>query len=577
MNPLAALLYHFRKGKSSLAALLARKWKTGFYLYLAGLFTLLAVADATFLHLTTNMKQGAFDMLVRYRLVVPKPDPNIVIVDINEASLSAMAKEYGRWPWPRQVLGEFVEQIEKQQPQAIVFDILFSDPDVYNPDSDNYFDAVIANTNNTFFPMLRLDPADDALSQIKPNMVPGATALEGVAQRDGTVAMVLPHFKSVLQAGRTGLHNIYPDGDSIVRQYPVYRDDYGWKIPSLPLRIAQHFKFAQPNAQQVLLNWRGPPFTYHSVSFSDVYTDLSSKNKQRPANEFTGKIVIIGSTAPSLFDIKPTPLSQMHPGVEILATAIDNFKHDDFLRFPDARIAYLLLTLAVIWATAWGFYRNTGRDKIDRLFGISQFILIGISYASINLTTTYINLTGPVTLGLAYFTIARLYATATSKALEISAVRMSQAQSVGAMHGVLMLIRLGGQAGGLNSGVLNDKLRERIRLGMEKTSSYKTKSVEILKGGPQKGLWDLFDDTLAISWLRRADDEESRLCIARDIAAAHQAIGPLLHQHCAATNNDVDWFVHEGTVTGGEAARDSWRALFAETLLRWNEIKRGKS
>ncbi len=579
MNPLAYLSYHLRRGLGILFALLARKWKSGFYLYLAGLFSVLIVADTAFLHLTANMKQGAFDMMVRYRMVVPKPDKDIIIIDINEASLAAMSKDYGRWPWPRQVLGEFVEQIEKQHPQAVVFDILFSDPDVYNPDSDAYFDSAIAGTDNTFFPMLRLDPADDALSQVKPGMIPGVVPLGENAQPEATVAMVLPFFKSVLAGGRLGLHNIYPDTDGIVRQYPVYRDDYGWKMPSLPLRISQQLKFSQPDAQHVLLNWRGPPFTYHSVSFSDVYTDLSSKNKQRPQNEFTGKIVIIGSTAPSLFDIKPTPLSRMHPGVEILATAIDNFKHNDFLRFPDARFAYLLLTLAVIWSTAWGFYRDTGRDKIDRLFGSSQFILIGISYASINFTTTYINLTGPVTLGLAFFTIARLYDLATSKALEQSTVRASQ-RSGGEMHGVLLLIRLGGQTGASNASMrnaslLNDRVREKIRLGMEKTGS-KAKSVEILKGN-QKGLWDLFEDTLAISWLHPANDEDVRLGITRDIEAAQQAILPLLQKYCAATDNDVDWFVHEGTIDGGDAARDSWRALFAETLLRWNETKKGKS
>jgi CHASE2 domain-containing sensor protein len=507
--------------------------------------------------------------MVRYRVVVPKPDPDIVIVDINEASLAAMAREYGRWPWPRQVLGEFVEQVEKQRPKAIVFDILFSDPDVYNPDSDAYFDAAIAATGNTFFPMLRLDPADDALSQIKPAMIPGVVALGSEAQRDATVAMVLPHFKAALDGGRLGLHNIYPDADGIARQYTVYRDDYGWKIPSLPLRIAQQLKFPQPEAQRVLLNWRGQPFTYRSVSFSDVFADLTSKNKQRPPDEFTGKIVIIGSTASSLFDIKPTPLSRMHPGVEILATAIDNFKHDDYLRFPDARIAYLLLTLAIVWATAWGFYRNIGQDKFDRLFGASQFILLAISYASINFTITYINLTGPVTLGLAYFTLARLYAFATGRALEKSMVRTSQEHG-GELHGVLMLIRLGGQANALSEGE-----REKIRRQLERTGS-STQSVERLNGR-QKGFWNLFEDTLAISWLRPVDDEDSRLRIVRDINAIAQAAGPLLRKHAATADNDVEWFVHEGLITGGEEARDSWRTLFAETLLRWKEMEKGKS
>ena len=568
MNPTAPLSHRLRSILSRLSALLAKKWKRGFYLYLAGIFTLLITADALFLHLAADMKQTAFDMMVRYRVVVPQPDPDIVIVDINEASLAAMAKDYGRWPWPRQVLGEFVEQIEKQRPKAIVFDILFSDPDVYNPDSDAYFDSAIAATGNTFFPMLRLDPADDALSRIKPAMIPGVVALGSEAQRDATVAMVLPHFKAALEGGRLGLHNIYPDADGITRQYPVYRDDYGWKIPSLPLRIAQQLKLHQPEAQRVLLNWRGPPFTYRSVSFSDVFADLTRKNKQRPPDEFTGKIVIVGSTAPSLFDIKPTPLSRMHPGVEILATAIDNFKHDDYLRFPDARIAYLLLTLAIVWATAWGFYRNVGQDKFDRLFGASQFILLAISYASINFTTTYINLTGPVTLGLAYFTLARLYAFATGKALEISAVRASQ-ELGGELHGVLMLIRLG-----VPAGTLSEAAREKIRRQLEKSGSA-AKSVEILKGR-QKGIWGLFEDTLAISWLRPADDENSRLRIARDINTISQAIEPLLRKHAANADNDVDWFVHEGPITGGDEACDSWRALFAETLLRW-KVEKGKS
>ncbi len=565
MNFFAALSYHLRNALNSLSELLAKKWKTNFYLYLAGLFSVLIIADYAVLHLTTDMRQGAFDMMVRYRLNVPKPDPNIVIVDINEASLSAMSKEYGRWPWPRQVLGEFVEQIEKQHPKAVVFDVLFSDPDVYNADSDAYFDAAIAATDNTFFPMLRLDPADDKLSQIKPNMIPGVSALNNRAQADATVAMVIPFFPAVQQGGRLGLHNIYPDVDGIARQYPVYLDDYGWKIPSLPLRVAQQLKFTEPQVPRVLLNWRGPPFSYQSVTFSDVFADMGSKDKHRPQNEFTDKIVIIGSTAPSLFDIKPTPLSRMHPGVEILATAIDNFKHGDFLRFPDARFIYLLLTLSVIWATAWGFYRDAGRDKIDKLFGASQFILLGISYASINLTNTYINLTGPVTLGLTYFTLARLYAFATGKALEQNVVRESQARA-GELVGVLMLIRLGEQAA-----MLSDNSREKIRLGIERIGS-RSKSVEILKG-QQKGMWDLFDDCMAVSWLRSSHDDADWRGINTDIETVQQAILPLLRKHCEVTDNEVSWFVHEKAVCGGEEARESWRVLFAETLLRWNETK----
>ena len=120
--------------------------KASFYLYLAVFFTLAIFADSFLLNITAKMKQSSFDLMIKHRLVVRKPDPAIVIVDINEASLAAMAKEYGRWPWPRQVMGEFIEQIEKQHPKALVFDILFSDPDVYNPDSDVYFNEAVGRT-----------------------------------------------------------------------------------------------------------------------------------------------------------------------------------------------------------------------------------------------------------------------------------------------------------------------------------------------------------------------------------------------------------------------------------------------
>src|SRR5512146_616525 len=161
------------KAREQLAERLAQLWKHSFYLYLAGLFTVFAILDTTVLHKTAEMRQAAFDTMVRYRLIVPKPDPDIVIVDIDEASLAAMSRDYGRWPWPRQVLGEFLENIEKQQPKAVVFDILFSDADVFNPDSDAYFDAAIAKTSNTFFPMLLLDPSTDVTSEIKAAQIPG--------------------------------------------------------------------------------------------------------------------------------------------------------------------------------------------------------------------------------------------------------------------------------------------------------------------------------------------------------------------------------------------------------------------
>ena len=566
MNLKIFIISTFKRNYAAFSALLARYWKNRFYLYLAGLFTLFALADTAVFHFTAEMRQATFDTILHYRIVKPKPDPDIVIVDINEASLAAMAKDYGRWPWPRQVLGEFVEQIEKQNPQAIVFDILFSDADLYNADSDAYFDAAIAKTGNTFFPIVRLDPSFDSLSQIKASMIPGVERGSQEVQQDATMAMVLPHFQSALNSGRLGLNNIYADDDSIARQYLVHSEAYGWKLPSLPTRIGRDLGWPTPVAQSVLLNWRGAPFTYHYVSFSDVFQDLGSKEKRRPVDEFTGKIVIIGSTAPSLFDIKPTPMSQMHPGVEILATAIDNFKHDDYLRFPDAHVLYLLLALAIIWMTAWGFYRGIGMGKMDRWFGASQFILIGISYASINLSNVYINLTAPVSLALTFFGIARLYSSATSKVLEQNTVRISMRQA-GELQATLLLIHL-------DTNLLTDAAMEDIRYGLEKCSK-EVKSVEVLNGN-QKGLWDLFEKTYAVSWVMPAQDNSAETRIQKDVEVVLSALPALLRKHLQPVDNVVSWLVHHGSIAGGDAAKESWRVLFAETLIQWQKSKSGE-
>jgi len=76
----------------------ARHWRGRFYVGLAALFTLGICVDAAVSHYSTQMRLGAFDMLVRHRLRVPRPDPDIVIVDSDEASLAALGPEYGRWP-----------------------------------------------------------------------------------------------------------------------------------------------------------------------------------------------------------------------------------------------------------------------------------------------------------------------------------------------------------------------------------------------------------------------------------------------------------------------------------------------
>jgi len=100
---------------------------------------------------TAGMKNKTYDRIMKSRVHHPAADRDIVIIDIGEPALAAMAADYSRWPWPRSTMGELLQGIEAQKPKAIVFDVTFRDPDVFNPDGDKFFRDAIAATSNTFF------------------------------------------------------------------------------------------------------------------------------------------------------------------------------------------------------------------------------------------------------------------------------------------------------------------------------------------------------------------------------------------------------------------------------------------
>ncbi|MBC7698466.1 MAG: CHASE2 domain-containing protein [Bacteroidia bacterium] len=551
-------------------ASVTRKLRNNFYLYLSALLTVLVLLDASLFHVGENMRDRAFDLMVKNRIVVPKADPEIVIVDINEASLSAMAKEYGRWPWPRQVFGEFVENIEAQQPKAIVFDILFSDADVYNPDSDAYFNDVIAGTTNTFFPILRLSEASDYLSKVTPDMIPGIVRAPQDASIAASVpakpiAVVLPHFDAALNTKHLGTHNIYPDKDGIVREYKLWQDESGWRLPALPLVVGN---FTQANSttklpQDMLINWRGKPFTYQFATFSDVYTDMASKVKKRPANEFTNKIVIIGSTAPSLFDLKATAMAKAHPGVEILATAIDNVKHHDYLKVWRGKTPYILMSLLLIWLTALAFYENIDRDKVTTVFSGSQIGLLVLSYLAINFTNVYIDFTGPITWAVMYFSVAKIYALANDRAMQrLLAYDIESGKKGTAV--LLMPIVIESKES------LSDGLLKKLQHQIEPLCLLPAK-VEYLKG-TQSGVWGLFSDMLMVSWAYHHDDETEAKKVQQDAMQLGLQLKSLFVSTGIPIETSVRYTQHIGLLNAEKPLDSQWRGLFARAILKLDNL-----
>jgi CHASE2 domain-containing sensor protein len=548
---------------------ITRKLQNNFYLYLSALLTLLVLLDASVFHIGENMRDRAFDMMVKNRIIVPKADKDIVIVDINEASLSAMAKEYGRWPWPRQVFGEFVENIEAQEPKAIVFDVLFSDADVYNPDSDAYFNEVIAGTNNTFFPMLRLPETSDALSKVTPDMIPGIyrNPENSAASTKKPIAIVLPHFEAALNSKHLGTHNIYPDTDGIVREYKLWRDENGWRLPALPLTVGEFIQQnPKPQPQDVLVNWRGKPFTYQFVSFSDVYADMSSKIKKRPPSEFTNKIVIIGSTAPSLFDLKATAMAKAHPGVEILATAIDNVKHNDYLHVWRGKTPYILMSLLLVWLTAFAFYRNIDRDKVTKVFSSSQISLLALSYTAINLSNTYLDFTGPITWAVLYFSVAKIYALANDRALQRLLANDVESGKKGTAI-LLMPIVIESKES------LSDAILKKLQLKIEKQLQLPA-TVAILKG-TQSGVWGLFSDIVTVSWAYPHDNETESANANQDAEQLGHQLNHLIQDLGLPSDTSVRYVHHSSILNTEKPMASQWRGMFAQAIIKLDILEKG--
>ncbi len=264
-----------------------------------------------------------------------------------------------------------------------MFDILFTDPDIYRPESDAYFNEVVNQHRNIYFPMIRLDPANDK------NGVPIAKFAEIIgmektasAEPNARVALAPPRAIDT-DSWRLGTINYSEDGDGIGRRYHVYLPASGWRIPSLPTRLAKDLGFDLPQTDQIILGWRGGALSHPHISYADLYHDASRKTPLRPAQELKNKIVIIGATASGLHDIRSTPISSLHPALEILATAIDNLKNRSYFHAAPTLVAPIL-TLTLLALLLLLFSRRQQTLYIGAALLVITAILLGASYFAVS-------------------------------------------------------------------------------------------------------------------------------------------------------------------------------------------------
>jgi adenylate cyclase len=216
---------------------------------------------------------------------------------------------------------------------------------------------------------------------------------------DARVPLMLPLVMlGHRDAMRGGLINFTADSDEVGRHHLLWQDQGGWRFPSLAARIVEAGGRPLPNQQRILLNWRRG---WTHVSYADLYLDGLRERPQRPTDELRGKIVLVGTSAPGLQDLRLTPVGSTYPGVEILATEIDNLDRGDWLE-EIPRPATLPLALALVALVAIAFTRGVSAAN-------SGYALLGVTVAV--LAAAWLALTqgvfvpvfAPLALGWAFY------------------------------------------------------------------------------------------------------------------------------------------------------------------------------
>jgi adenylate cyclase len=299
-------------------------WHAAFAL----LFAALMAAELLGLRLLQTTEARLADVYMQRHAAAYAPDPDIVVVDIDDASMAAMQEIAGLWAWPREIHADMLEALSEFKPRAVVFDIAFAERDLKRPKSDARLSDAIRATPYVYLSAVQLDANDSAQPL---SAVANAFGAAGAGPGAATAALLLP--AAVDPAGwRLGLINSLDDKDGVLRRYRLYSDVQGWKLPSLPARIAADLGTALPPGREFIMRW--PAQGHKRYPYGELYRLLTEQRSSLSAKElatldglFRGKIIVIGNSAAASFDHHLTPLGAGYPGVDILAHSIDNLKN----------------------------------------------------------------------------------------------------------------------------------------------------------------------------------------------------------------------------------------------------------
>jgi adenylate cyclase len=299
--------------------------------------------------------------------------PEVVIVDIDERSLAAL----GRWPWSRDRVAQLLDTLfERYAARSVTFDMVFAEPDA---DRDAVLVRALQGRPVVLGYYLTSDRQGERHGQLPQPVIALESADRAIrATRWNGYGANLPAL--VQAAPRGGFFNAITDEDGVVRALPVLADVDGvyyeslalatfrtalqvpavvpqWSdagpgvVPTLtgltlPIPGASPQTFGLDGRAAAWVPFRGPggpqAGSFRFVPAVDVLQG------QVAPHALQGRIVLVGTTAPGLLDLRNTPVGQAYPGVEVHANLIAGMLDGRWLQRPDYAEGLELLQLLLI-------------------------------------------------------------------------------------------------------------------------------------------------------------------------------------------------------------------------------------
>jgi adenylate cyclase len=336
----------------------------------------------------------------------------VTIVDIDDKSLEKL----GQWPWPRTRIAALVNELTRLGAVVIAFDAVFSEPDRLNP---AVAAEAIPQLDEETRAKLRALPSNDQIladAIRKSRVVLGESGLpEEITALDKTLPVTglamlgeepqrfMFEFPGLLRnvpvlehaaAGR-GLFTIKPERDGIVRRVPMIMQAQGLTMPSLTfemLRVATGSGTILIKAEkagikslglkgiQIPTDHNGQLWVHYARNDASIYVPaINVLEKNVAPDMIAGKLVLIGTSAVGLNDIKTTPVSRAMPGVEIHAQVLESTLTGEVISQP-------IYGIAIEFATALLFGLLV--IAIAPLFGPVTLVALGAAFAAALLGTS---------------------------------------------------------------------------------------------------------------------------------------------------------------------------------------------